>query len=66
LEGKGLMVRDEIFRVAEFKNGVRDGKCVTYSNREISFEGMCKIEPEGFGKYILKMEEYLKEKFQSH
>ena len=40
-------------KVAEFKKGVRDGYCITYTDGDISFEGMCKIIPDGFGKYFL-------------
>ena len=54
LEGKGMIIKNNNYwRVAEFKKGVRDGSCTTYINGEISFEGMCKIEPDGFGKFYL-------------
>jgi hypothetical protein len=53
LEGKGMILNDEVSRVGEFKKGVRDGFCTSYLNDEISFEGMCKIIPDGFGKIFL-------------
>jgi antitoxin component YwqK of YwqJK toxin-antitoxin module len=54
LEGKGMIITENHCKVAEFKKGVRDGSCTTYNHGEITFEGMCKIEPEGFGKFYLK------------
>ena len=54
LEGKGMTFSENHCKVAEFKKGVRDGICTTYNHGEITFEGMCKIKPEGFGKFYLK------------
>ena len=48
-----MIIKDEVSRVGEFKKGVRDGFCTSYLNDEISFEGMCKIIPDGFGKIFL-------------
>lgn len=53
LKGKGMIITNGMCKVAEFKKGVREGKCTTYTDGEISFEGMCKVEPDGFGKYFL-------------
>ena len=53
LEGKGMIITNKYCKVADFKNGVRDGSCTSYLNGEISFEGMCKIEADGFGKLYL-------------
>jgi hypothetical protein len=53
LEGKGMIITENKCKVAEFKKGVRDGSCTSYLNGEICFEGMCKIEPDGFGKLYL-------------
>ena len=52
-EGKGMIITNKYCRVADFKKGVRDGSCTSYLNGEISFEGMCKIIPDGFGKFYL-------------
>jgi hypothetical protein len=54
LEGKGIIITESLCKVAEFQKGVRDGSCTTYECGEISFEGMCKIEPDGFGKFYLE------------
>lgn len=53
MEGKGLIISKFFSRVCEFKKGVREGSCTTYKKGEISYEGMCKIEADGFGKYYM-------------
>jgi hypothetical protein len=49
LEGRGMIIDEKWNRVAEFKKGVRDGHCTTYTNGEVYFDGICKVEPDGFG-----------------